>query len=93
MALNFNIIKLSHENKHYTARARFCGIEEEYIIETNALLFHNGLDTGYNFMICNAQDRIPENGEAEEIVIKVSGKDAKRARMLEEALIEFMFNQ
>ncbi len=93
MALNFNIIKLSRENRHYIARARFYGSEEDYVIKTNALLFHNGLDTEYNFMICNAQDRIPTNGEAEEIIIEVSGRDAKRAKMLEEALIEFMFNQ
>ena len=93
MALDFCVISLKPMNRGYIARVRFKGVEDDYRILTNGLMFYNGLSTEYGFMICDFNSKIPDNGEAEEMFIRVEGKDQRKAIALEKALKKFILNQ
>lgn len=85
MAPSFNILKLEWDSSSwsYHAEVEMGGNRARYEIKCNG-----GKIYWPDLMICDSEDRIPENGEVE-IIVQGSGRN-ERARHLEEALREFM---
>jgi len=94
MACKFTITSLERKNGVYLVGADFLGIEGMYEVRTNGSLFWNGI-SNYGFMICDRNNRIPDNGD-EDVTIRVRGTNSlsiEREAQLERALKKFACEQ